>query len=64
MKLLKKELLDIPVISLLIANAIPLWGVIFLGWDAFYIVLLYWTENLIIGFYNVLKMADPETGEW
>ena len=35
MKLSKKDLLDIPVISLLIANAIPLWGVLFLGWDAF-----------------------------
>jgi hypothetical protein len=57
MKPLKKDLLNVPVISLLVANAIPLWGVLFLGWDAFYIVLLYWTENLIIGFYNVLKMA-------
>lgn len=57
MKLSKKDLLDIPVISLLIANAIPLWGVLFLGWDAFYIVLLYWAENLVIGFYNVLKIA-------
>jgi hypothetical protein len=57
LKLSKKDLLNMPVISLLIANAIPVWGVLFLGWDAFYIVLLYWTENLIIGFYNVLKMA-------
>jgi hypothetical protein len=57
LKLSKKDLLNVPVISLLIANAMPVWGVLFLGWDAFYIVLLYWTENLIIGFYNVLKMA-------
>jgi len=57
MKLSKKDLLDIPVISLIAANAIPVWGVLFLGWDAFYIVLLYWTENLAIGFYNVLKIA-------
>jgi hypothetical protein len=56
MKLSKKDLLDIPVLSLLAANAIPLWGVLFLGWDAFYIVLLYWTENIVVGFYNVLKM--------
>jgi len=41
MKLSKKDLLDIPVISLIAANAIPVWGVLFLGWDAFYIVLLY-----------------------
>jgi len=57
LKLSKKDLLDIPVISLLIANALPVWGVMFLGWDAFYIVLLYWAENLVIGFYNVLKIA-------
>ncbi|MBN2592164.1 MAG: hypothetical protein JXA81_01555 [Sedimentisphaerales bacterium] len=29
----------------------------FLGWNAFYVVLLYWTENIVIGFYNVLKMV-------
>ncbi|MHC4325414.1 MAG: DUF6498-containing protein [Planctomycetota bacterium] len=57
MKLSKKDWLDIPVIALLAANAIPLFGVLFLGWDAFYIVLLYWTENLVIGFYNVLKIV-------
>jgi hypothetical protein len=56
MKLSKKDWLDIPVIALLAANAIPLFGVLFLGWNAFYVVLLYWTENIVIGFYNVLKM--------
>jgi hypothetical protein len=48
---------DIPLISLLLANTIPLWGIFFLGWDAFSLVLLYWAENLIIGFYNILKIA-------
>lgn len=57
MKLSKKDWLDIPVIALLAANTIPLFGVLILGWDAFYIVLLYWTENLVIGFYNILKMV-------
>jgi len=57
MKLSKKDLLDIPVISLIAANAIPVWGVLFLGWDAFYIVMLYWMENIVVGFYNVLKMV-------
>jgi len=57
MKLSKKDGLDLPVIALLAANAIPLFGVLFLNWDAFYIVLLYWTENVVIGFYNVLKMV-------
>jgi hypothetical protein len=57
MKLSKKDLLDIPVIILLTANAIPLFGVLFLRWDIFYIVILYWAENVVIGFYNVLKMV-------
>jgi hypothetical protein len=57
MKLSKKDWLDLPVIALLAANTIPLFGVLFLGWDAFYIVLLYWAENVVIGFYNVLKMV-------
>lgn len=39
------------------ANMLPLWGVCFLKWDAFYIILLYWSENLAIGFYNILKIA-------
>jgi hypothetical protein len=57
MRLSKKDWLDIPVIALLAANTIPLWGVLFGGWDAFFVVMLYWAENLVIGFYNVLKMA-------
>jgi hypothetical protein len=41
---------------LIAANALPLLGVLFLGWDTFSIVLLYWTENVVIGAINVLKM--------
>ncbi len=43
--------------SLAAANLLPLAGVVLLGWDVAVILLLYWTENLIIGVYNVLKMA-------
>lgn len=57
MKFSRIDWYDIPVLALLTANAIPLFGVLFLGWDAFYIVLLYWSENVVIGFYNVLKMV-------
>jgi isoprenylcysteine carboxyl methyltransferase (ICMT) family protein YpbQ len=42
---------------LLAANLTPLVGVLWLGWDAAIIILIYWTENLITGFYNVLRMA-------
>jgi len=47
----------LPLIALLGANAIPLLGVLFFEWDAFGIVLLYWSENVAVGFYNVLKIA-------
>lgn len=57
---LKDVFTNIPLVALLAANAIPLAGVLFLGWDAFAIVLLYWAENLAIGFYNVLKIAFTE----
>lgn len=29
---------------------------LFAGWDAASIVLIYWAENLVIGIYNILKM--------
>jgi len=45
------------IIGLVVANLIPLAGVFLVGWDASVIVLLYWAENLVIGFYNILKMA-------
>lgn len=41
---------------LIAANALPLVGVLFFGWDTFSIVALYWSENVIIGAINVLKM--------
>ena len=57
MKLSKKDLTNVSLLALIIANLLPLWGVCFLKWDAFYIILLYWSENLAVGFYNILKIA-------
>lgn len=36
-------------VGVLIANAIPILGVIHWGWDAAQILMLYWIENLIVG---------------
>jgi hypothetical protein len=41
---------------LLAANGLPLLGVIFFDWDVSALIVLYWSENLVIGFYNILKM--------
>ncbi|HVT28115.1 MAG TPA: DUF6498-containing protein [Lacipirellulaceae bacterium] len=49
--------------ALVAANALPLFGVLFLGWDAFSIVILYWSENVIIGAINVLKMITCRPGD-
>jgi len=48
---------NLSLLSLIGANLIPFAGIFFFGWDVTFIVLLYWTENLIVGFYNILKMA-------
>ena len=43
---------------LAIAAAVaPLIGVFFWGWDARQVVLIYWFENLVIGFWQLMKMA-------
>ena len=47
---------QLSIIALTVANLCPLFGVLFFGWDAAVIVLLYWTENLVIGAYHVLRM--------
>lgn len=46
-----------PLLTLVIANMIPLVGVIFFGWDAFNIIVAYFMEALVIGFFNVLRIA-------
>lgn len=43
--------------SLLIANLYPLFGVLFLGWDTFPLLVLFWAENVVVGLFNVARMA-------
>jgi hypothetical protein len=52
----KTSLLRVSVLALLAANLFPLAGVIFLGWDVFPLMVLFWMENLVIGIYTVFKM--------
>jgi hypothetical protein len=47
-------------VALIVANLIPLAGVLFLGWSVWQILIVYWLENGIVGFYNVLKMLKAE----
>ena len=43
-------------IALIVANAIPLVGVAFFGWSLWTILVLYWVENGIVGFWTVPKI--------
>lgn len=57
------------VVALVVANAIPLFGALFLGWNVWMILVVYWLENGIVGGFNVLKMLRAEgpmdpTGTW
>ena len=48
--------LDLPQLALVLANLVPVFGVLYLDWDVGAIVVLYWTENIIVGVYTLLKM--------
>jgi hypothetical protein len=43
--------------ALIAANLVPLAGVLFFGWDLPSVLILFWAESGIIGFYTVLKIA-------
>jgi len=44
------------VATLIVANLVPLAGVLWFGWDVWAILIIYWLENGIVGVFNVLKM--------
>ena len=44
-------------LALIAANLVPLYGVLALGWKVAPILVFYWVENLVIGFFNVVKMS-------
>ncbi len=44
-------------VLLIAANALPLIGIVFWGWDAFEILVLYWFETAIIGFWTLFRLA-------
>lgn len=49
--------LSASVVSLVVANAVPLLGVLWLGWDLDQIMILFWAENGVIGFYSLLRLV-------
>ena len=51
------------VIALVLANLVPVAGVLFLGWEVFPIIFLFWAENLVVGALNALKMLLAAPGQ-
>lgn len=43
--------------ALVVANAVPLVGVLALGWDVWAILLIYWLENGIVGLLGAARLA-------
>jgi hypothetical protein len=52
----RTDLKKVSVIVLILANLAPIFGVLFMGWQVFPLLFLFWMENVIIGAFNVLKM--------
>ena len=50
------------VIALVLANLVPLLGVLLLDWRVFDVMILYWAENVVIGVINVLRMITCKPG--
>ena len=43
-------------LALVTVNLIPLAGVLLFGWDVAALMILYWSENLVLGFYTLARM--------
>jgi hypothetical protein len=41
---------------LIIANLVPLTGILFLSWDLFSVLFFYWLESAVVGIYNIARM--------
>jgi len=58
---------DFSAAVLITANLIPMVGVMFLHWEVFPLMLLYWLENVVVGAFNVLRLAvsaPDDMGRW
>lgn len=50
-------LADPSTLFLIAANLVPLYGVLFWGWNLYGLMVLYWMETSIIGFFAIVRMA-------
>lgn len=52
----------VSMLALIVANLVPLLGVLFGGWNLDEVMVLFWAESAVIGLYTLLKMAV--VGKW
>lgn len=45
------------VLPLLFANLLPIIGVVYWGWSLTLLLIIYWLEGLIVGFFTLVKMV-------
>lgn len=48
--------LNLSEIFIIVSNLVPLFGALFLGWNLYSIVYIYWVEIVILGFYALIKI--------
>jgi hypothetical protein len=46
----------VPLVALVAANLVPLFGVLLLEWDLRGVLLLYWSENVIVALWAIARM--------
>lgn len=51
-------------IALIVANLLPLYGVLAWDWPVYHVMALYWAENVVAGLFTLLRMvvANPLAG--
>jgi hypothetical protein len=49
-------------LALILANLVPLGGVLLFDWQVYDVLLLYWAENVVIGVINVARMIVCKGG--
>jgi hypothetical protein len=51
-------------IALIVANLLPLYGVLAWDWPVYHVMALYWAENIVAGLFTLLRMvaANPVAG--
>ena len=53
---LSRTLRTVSVAALVAVNLVPVAGVVLWNWDVGALVILYWSENLVLGAYTIVKM--------